>query len=197
MHFVLCRSVRRIVHHGGINVRVFRRPNPRVPAHTREDVDLISQLAAMTLQVTITHLEPSPKQVLFMGQTAPSTQIFLSAHLPLAMGITAFGVSTKRLVLLELGDLVPVPYLWLATLSVGTTMLAVAVVAAVTRTDGGPTPTANRVWPRVVSATALVGIAGFGTDLRAELSLSFIAAVCVAQIVFESHRTRGSSSISR
>lgn len=124
-------------------------------------------------------------------------QIFLSAHLPLAMGITAFGVSTKRLVLLELGDLVPVPYLWLATLSVGTTMLAVAVVAAVTRTDDDPTPTVNRMWPRVVSATALVGIAGFGTDLRAEFSLSLIATVCVAQIVFESHRTRGSSGIPR
>ncbi len=113
-------------------------------------------------------------------------QVFLCAHVPLAMGITAFGVSTKKLVLLELGDTVPVPYLWLATLSVGMAMLAVAVIDTVTRTDHESTRGHVRIWPRVVSAIVLASIAGFGGGLRAEISLTLVAAVCVTQIFIES-----------
>ena len=113
-------------------------------------------------------------------------QVFFCAHVPLAMGITAFGVSTKKLVLLELGDTVPVPYLWLATLSVGMAMLAVAVIDTVTRTDHESTRGHVRIWPRVVSAIVLASIAGFGGGLRAEISLTLVAAVCVTQIFIES-----------
>lgn len=119
-----------------------------------------------------------------------NTQVFFYAHLPLAMGITAFGVSTKRLVLLELGDPVPVEYLWLATVSVGIAMLAVAVMAVVTWTDCTPTGTVARVWCRVASAIGVVGIAGFGESLQAEFSLSLVTAVCVAQIAVESYQAR-------
>jgi low temperature requirement protein LtrA len=117
-------------------------------------------------------------------------QIVLYAHLPLTMGITAFGVSTKKLVLLEMGSPIPVPYLWLTALSVSITMLAVAVIDSVPRTDDDPARAVARVWPRVISAIALLAIAGFGTGLPAEVSLSLVAAVCVAQILLESHQLR-------
>jgi low temperature requirement protein LtrA len=117
-------------------------------------------------------------------------QIVLYAHLPLTMGITAFGVSTKKLVLLEMGSPIPVPYLWLTALSVSITMLAVAVIDSVPRTDDDPARAVARVWPRVISAIALLAIAGFGTGLPAEISLSLVAAVCVAQILLESYQLR-------
>ena len=136
-----------------------------------------------------TYFDDVPKSHIKPG--AVNLQIFLYAHLPLTMGITAFGVSTKSLVLLELGDSIPGPYLWLATLSVGVTMLAVAAIDTATRTPGGSTRSVARLWPRLVTAIALVGIAAFGAGLRAEVTLSLVAAFCVAQIVLETYQTRG------
>jgi hypothetical protein len=69
-------------------------------------------------------------------------------------------------------------------------MLAVAVIDAVPRTNDDPARVVARVWPRVISAIALVAIAGFGAGLPAEVSLSLVAMVCVAQILIESHQVR-------
>ena len=135
-----------------------------------------------------TYFDDVPKARLKPGLI--NLQIFLYAHLPLTMGITAFGVSTKKLVLLEMGSPIPVPYLWLTALSVSITMLAVAVIDAVPRTNDDPARAVARVWPRVISAIALLAIAGFGAGLPAEVSLSLVAAVCVAQILIESHQVR-------
>jgi hypothetical protein len=89
-----------------------------------------------------------------------------------------------------MGSPIPVPYLWLTALSVSITMLAVAVIDAVPRTNDDPARVVARVWPRVISAIALLVIAGFGAGLPAEVSLSLVAAVCVAQILIESHQVR-------
>lgn len=89
-----------------------------------------------------------------------------------------------------MGSPIPVPYLWLTALSVSMTMLAVAVIDAVPRTNDNPTRAVARGWLRVISAIALLAVAGFGAGLPAEVSLSLVAAICVAQIVVESHQVR-------
>jgi low temperature requirement protein LtrA len=117
-------------------------------------------------------------------------QVLIYAHLPLAMGITAFGVSTKQLVLLELGETIPGPHLWFATMSVAIAMLAIAVIDAVCQTERESTRGYIRIWPRIASATMLLSIAALSGDLRAEITLSLVAAVCVAQIGVESYVVR-------
>ncbi len=109
-------------------------------------------------------------------------------HLPLTMAITAFGVSSKKVLgVKEFGDAFSANYTWLLVLSVMAVLLCVAVLDLVTVSPHYSIEAPERVGPRLVAAVVLVPL-GFlvaSGSVGALVGVGLIAAVVVAQIAVE------------
>ena len=113
--------------------------------------------------------------------------IWVYAHLPLAAGITAFGVSAKKVVGVEtLSDYLKPNYAWLLVGTIAVVLVCVAVLDLVTASPHYAIHAPERVGPRVVAAVLLVGLGFFGaTKPNALLLITLIAVVVVGQIAVE------------
>jgi low temperature requirement protein LtrA len=114
--------------------------------------------------------------------------IWVYTHLPLAVGVTGFGVAAKKVVGVEgFGDALKTNYGWLL---VGTLMLALLSVAVLDLVTASPHYAVNapeRVGPRVIAAVAIaaLGLVTVAPKADAVVTVSLIAAVVIAQIAVE------------
>jgi low temperature requirement protein LtrA len=107
------------------------------------------------------------------------------AHLPLAMALTAFGVSAKKAVVVE-GLATPLPegYLTLLTGSVAMVLVATALLDAVTASPHHAIDERWRVLPRLGAAAAVLAVRVF-PDAGVGAVLGGITAIVAAQIAIE------------
>ena len=114
--------------------------------------------------------------------------IWVYTHLPLAIGITAFGVAAKKVVSVEeFGDYLKDSYAWLLVGTLALVLLSVAVLDLVTASPHYAVNAPERVGPRVIAAVALavIGFALVETKTDAIVVVSLVTAVVVAQIAVE------------
>jgi low temperature requirement protein LtrA len=114
--------------------------------------------------------------------------IWVYTHLPLALGLTAFGVAAKKIVSVEgLADPFKGSYTWLLAAALITALVAVAVLDLVTVSPHFSIDAPERLGPRLVAAVLLVPVAGLmirGT-LDAISGIGLVTAIVVGQIAVE------------
>lgn len=124
-----------------------------------------------------------------LSPSAPVNRLlWVYTHLPLAAGLTAFGVAAKKIVAVEaFDDPFRSSYTWLTVLALAVSLLAVAVLDLVTASPHFAIEEPARVLPRLVAAGILIPIGGLvatGT-VDALLGLAIVAATVTIQIAFE------------
>ena len=111
--------------------------------------------------------------------------VWLYAHLPLQIGITATGVAIKKAVHWDLGATAPETYRWLLSGTLGLTLLSVAVIDSVTARRHAELSDSARVNVRAASGVLILLLAPAGGSMTAAMYTVLIATVCVAQVVFD------------
>jgi inward rectifier potassium channel len=111
--------------------------------------------------------------------------VWLYAHLPLQIAITATGVGIKKAIAFDL--LVPAPagYRWLLAGSLAATMLAVGIIDSVTERRQAELSDRARVNARLASAALMLLLAPAGRTMSAGLFLGLVAALTAGQVVFD------------
>ncbi len=121
--------------------------------------------------------------------------LWVYTHLPLALGLTAFGVAAKKIVSVEeFNDPFKDSYTWLLAAALITTLVAVAVLDLVTVSSHFAIDAPERVGPRLVAAALLVpaSVLLVTGRLDALSGIGLVTAVVVGQImveVFSAHRS--------
>lgn len=143
--------------------------------------------AAMTLLITVSlwwiYFDDVAGSRLKRIRLGP--MIWLFAHIPLQLGITAVGVALKKAALLDLGSPAPDGARWLLCGALGLTFLAVAVLDSVTERRQAELSDRWRVVMRVGSAALLLLLAPVGGTLSAGAFLGIVTALCVVQVGFD------------
>lgn len=117
--------------------------------------------------------------------TASYGQLWIYAHLPMTVGLTAFGVSMKKFVLLEAGHGLPDNYRWLICGSVAIYLAATGLIDLATVRTNTRLNSARRAGVRLVAATMVILLAVFGGELSPTSLIALVAAVSVAQVVID------------
>ncbi len=114
--------------------------------------------------------------------------MWVYAHLPLTMGLTAFGVASKKIVGVEsFDDTLKYSYAWLLVGTLALVLVTVAVLDAVTISPHFGVRTSAQVGLRILAAVMVVGIGALlaaGT-VTAIVGLGLVAVIVVAQITLE------------
>lgn len=108
--------------------------------------------------------------------------VWLYSHLPVAIGLTAFGVAIKKVVFLQAGEALPEKYrLLLAGALVLYLVFGMAIDLVTTRSYASRPQRTRAVW-RFGAAAAVALIALFGGGLSASIFMALMAAACLAPI---------------
>jgi len=114
--------------------------------------------------------------------------IWVYTHLPLALGLTAFGVAAKKIVATEeFNEPFKDSYTWLLAAALVTTLVAVAVLDLVTVSPHFAIDAPERIGPRLVAAALLVPVAVLlaSGSVDAISGIGLVTAVVVGQIMVE------------
>ncbi len=111
--------------------------------------------------------------------------VWLYGHLPLAIGITGLGVAVKWAVKFDLSGYGHAKSDWLIAGMLAFTFFAVAIIDSVTERKNAELSDRQRVVVRVTSALVLLIVAQIGTTMTSGVFLALLAAVCVAQVLFD------------
>jgi low temperature requirement protein LtrA len=116
-----------------------------------------------------------------IGRTIAAGQVYLYAHLPLLLGLTAFGAGVKLTIkATESGD-VPEGAAWAIGGGIALAMLAMGLIHLVSARSARDVD----FWLRVLTVPLALGAAALASTLGAVLLLALPAGALVAQIVFE------------
>ncbi len=116
-------------------------------------------------------------------------QIWVYTHLPLVAAITAFGVASKKVVLLEPGHALKDEYRLLLTGAVAAALFAIAVLD-LTSTENSSDLARNWVaFARMASAVVILALGLLGDTLGAGVLMAVVAAACSIQIVIDISRS--------
>lgn len=118
-------------------------------------------------------------------RTQIAGQIWVYTHLPLVAAITAFGVASKKIVLIEEGHGLEHAYSLLAGGAVGGALFAIAVLDLVSTERAQDLIRQRVALSRIASAALLVGIGLASDRFSAGLLLLLIAAVCATQVIID------------
>jgi low temperature requirement protein LtrA len=121
--------------------------------------------------------------------TAPYVWVY--AHLPLTIGLTAFGVSMKKLISLEVGEALKDEYRWLIGGALIIYLLASAAISAAVRVDA-ETPDLTQADHRYQIGAAIVVLllTVVGGWLNPALYIALVALTCATPIVIYVRRAR-------
>ncbi len=111
--------------------------------------------------------------------------IWLYAHLPLQMALTATGVAIKKAVAFDMMVPAPEAYRWLFSGSLGLALLSVAVIDSVTERRQAELSDTYRVAMRFFSAALLLLLAPGGGGMPAYMFVILVTSVLIAQVVFD------------
>ncbi len=124
-----------------------------------------------------------------VASTRPVNQlVWVYTHLPLALGLTAFGVAAKKIVGVEgFDEAFKGSYTWLLALALITALVAVAVLDLVTVSPHFAIDAPERIGPRLAAAVLLVPVAALLVSgmVDAITGLGLVAAIVVGQIAVE------------
>ena len=124
-----------------------------------------------------------------LSPSAPVNRLlWVYTHLPLAAGLTAFGVAAKKIVAVDaFGEAFRSSYTWLTVAALALSLLAVAVLDLVTASPHFAIEQPARVLPRVVAAVALIpiGVLLATGAVGALVGLALVAAIVTIQIAVE------------
>jgi low temperature requirement protein LtrA len=116
-------------------------------------------------------------------RTASAPYIWIYTHLPLTIGITALGVSTKKMALLEFGAPLPEHYRWLVCGAVATCLVALSLLDLVSDT-GAHSPDRRRLLAYLGAAVLVLALVPLGAYMPAIVLVSIVTLACISQIVF-------------
>ena len=111
--------------------------------------------------------------------------VWLYGHLPLTLAITAMGVAVKKAVSFDVHEVAYGSYRWLLAGSLALTLLSVAIIDSVTERRNAELSDRHRVNVRTFSAVVVLLMGQVGGAATAGTFLTLIAAVCVAQVLFD------------
>ena len=111
--------------------------------------------------------------------------IWLYAHIPLQLAVTAAGVAVKKAGLLDLGAPAPTEARWLLCGALALAFVAVAILDSVTERRQAELSDRWRVVMRVGSAALMLLLAPAGGALTAGAFLGIVTALCVVQVAFD------------
>lgn len=116
-------------------------------------------------------------------------QVWVYTHLPLVASITAFGVASKKVVLLEPDHALKDEYRLLLTGAVFAALLAIAILDLTSTERSSDLARSWVAFARMVSAVVIL-IAGLaGDSLSAGVLMGIVAAACGVQIVIDIYRS--------
>ncbi|MFO0747882.1 MAG: low temperature requirement protein A [Myxococcota bacterium] len=114
-----------------------------------------------------------------------ATFIWVYAHLPLGLAVTAVGVAMKKAVFFDLAGHAPAGYRWLFAGTLAAVFVFVAVIDHVTERHHAEVSDASRTKVRLASAALLLLLAPTGAAMPAWAFLALIAMVAVAQVILD------------
>jgi low temperature requirement protein LtrA len=116
-----------------------------------------------------------------VARTIAAGQVFLYAHLPLLLGLTALGAGVKLTIKATASGDVPAGAAWAIGGGITLAMLAMALIRVVSVRSGRDV----EAWLRVLAALVAVASAAFASALGPVLLVALPAAALVAQLAFE------------
>jgi low temperature requirement protein LtrA len=116
-----------------------------------------------------------------IGRTIAAGQVYLYAHLPLLIGLTALGAGVKLAIKATTAGEVPEGAAWAIGGGIGLSMLAMALIHLVSARSARDVD----FWLRALTVPLALGAAALASTLGAVLLLALPAAALVAQVVFE------------
>lgn len=111
--------------------------------------------------------------------------VWVYAHLPMTMAITAVGVATKKAVLMSPGMPGPDAYRWLLCAPLALALLSVALIDSVTERRQSEMSDRTRVNMRIFSAILVLLLASAGARMPGWAFLALIATACLVQVLFD------------
>lgn len=111
--------------------------------------------------------------------------VWVYSHLPLAIGITAFGVAAKKLIFSDLTYTAKPEYRWLYAAAIILYLVFVALIDEVTEREDGALTNARRALWRFAAAGAVLLIAIFGAALTPTQIVTAVALLFVIQIIVD------------
>ncbi|MCP4500864.1 MAG: hypothetical protein GY822_12960 [Deltaproteobacteria bacterium] len=120
-----------------------------------------------------------------LKKTRGAWYVWLYGHLPLAIAITAVGVSLKKAIFIDFQMPAPPEARWLLAGSLSAALLAVAVIDSVTERRQADLSDKSRANVRVFSAMMVLLLGQVGSRMSAGTFMIIIAAVCIGQVVFD------------
>lgn len=120
-------------------------------------------------------------------RTRLTNLIWLYAHLPLQIAVTASGVAIKKAVHFDLvsGEPAADKYRWLLSGTLALVMLSVALIDSVTERRNAELSDRARVNVRVFSGMLILVLAPAGGGMSALMYMVLVTMVCLAQVVFD------------
>jgi low temperature requirement protein LtrA len=116
-----------------------------------------------------------------VGRTIAAGQVYLYAHLPLLLGLTALGAGVKLTIRATASGDEPAGAAWAIGGGVALAMLAMALIQVVSVRSGRDVD----VWLRTLAALVAVVAAAFASELGPVLVVALPAVALVAQVAFE------------
>jgi len=110
---------------------------------------------------------------------------WIYSHLPIAIGLTAFGVGAKKALLAHAGEPLHAEYRWLIALALILYLLFVALLDEVTVREDQGMANRTRGAVRLVGALVVFGLALLGTSFSAVLFMGLVAIVFVLEVATE------------
>jgi low temperature requirement protein LtrA len=117
------------------------------------------------------------------GNLAPFVWIF--AHLPMTIGITAVGVAIKKMVFLDPTEPALGKYRWLLAGTLALALLSVGIIDSVTSRRQSEMSDRTRTYIRLASAGVVLVVAFVGAGMPAWVFVGMITAICLAQVIFD------------
>ncbi len=111
--------------------------------------------------------------------------VWIYAHLPLTIAVTATGVAIKKAVFFPPMEVAPAKYRWLLCGTLALALLAVSVIDLVTERRQSEMSDRSRTSVRMACAALTVLLAPAGAFMASWLFLVLVTAVCVGQVVFD------------
>lgn len=123
-----------------------------------------------------------------INEGARSLYIWIFFHLPLALGITAYGVSAKKILEQTTGDPLADKYRLLVTTAVVIYLIAIAIIDEVTK-HPEKSNKSSAVW-RIGSAILITGIGLFAGSLTSTVFIGLVALIFVVQVAVDVNTER-------
>jgi low temperature requirement protein LtrA len=111
--------------------------------------------------------------------------LWVYGHLPLAIAVTAVGVSLKKAAGMSFADVGAAKYRWLFCGSLALALATVGFIDHLTERREADLPDQARVGARLVSAALVLALGVIGGFVPTGVWIALVVVVCVAQVVFD------------